>query len=76
MVSPVLEQLATDMAGRLKLVKVNADVAPQVSQRFEAQAIPTLVLLDRGRVVARQVGAAPADELRRWLEQALAGRAA
>jgi thioredoxin 2 len=76
MVSPVLEQLATDMAGRLKLVKVNADVAPQVSRRFEAQAIPTLVLLDRGRVVARQVGAAPADELRRWLEQALAGRAA
>ena len=75
-VSPVLEQLATDMAGRIKLVKVNADVAPQVSRRFEAQAIPTLVLLDQGRVVARQIGAAPADALRRWLEQALAGKAA
>jgi thioredoxin 2 len=76
MVSPVLEQLATDMAGRIKLVKVNSDVAPQVSRRFEAQAIPTLVLLDRGQVVARQIGAAPADALRRWLEQALAGKAA
>ena len=39
MVSPVLEQLATDMAGRIKLVKVNADIAPQVSRRFEAQAL-------------------------------------
>jgi thioredoxin 2 len=76
MVSPVLQQLATEMAGRIKLVKVNSDVAPQVSRRFEAQAIPTLVLLDRGRVVARQIGAAPADALRRWLEQALAGKAA
>jgi thioredoxin 2 len=76
MVSPVLEQLATDMAGRIKLVKVNADVAPQVSRRFEVQAIPTLVLLDRGRVVARQIGAAPADALRSWLEQALVGKAA
>jgi thioredoxin 2 len=75
-VSPVLEQLATDMAGRIKLVKVNADVAPQVSRRFEAQAIPTLVLLDRGEVVARQIGTAPADALRKWLEQALAGKAA
>ena len=76
MVSPVLQQLATDMAGRIKLVKVNSDVAPQVSQRFEVQAIPTLVLLDRGEVVARQIGAAPAPALRSWLEQALAGRAA
>jgi len=75
-VSPVLEQLATEMAGRIKLVKVNADVAPQASRRFEAQAIPTLVLLDRGKVVARQIGAAPADALRKWLENALAGKAA
>jgi len=76
MVSPVLQQLASQMAGRIKLVKVNSDVAPQVSQRFEVQAIPTLVLLDRGEVVARQIGAAPAPALRSWLEQALAGRAA
>jgi thioredoxin 2 len=75
-VSPVLEQLAIEMAGRIKLVKVNSDIAPQFSRRFEVQAIPTLVLLDRGRVVARQIGAAPADALRRWLEQALAGKAA
>lgn len=71
MVSPVLAQLATEMAGRIKLVKVNSDVAPKVSQRFEVQAIPTLVLLNRGEVVARQVGAAPAPVLREWLNKAL-----
>jgi thioredoxin 2 len=69
MVSPVLAQLAAEMAGRLKLVKVNSDEAPQTSQRFGVQAIPTLVLLKDGREVARQVGAAPAPALRGWLER-------
>jgi thioredoxin 2 len=71
MVTPVLEQLATEMAGELKLVKVNADQAPQTSRRFEAQAIPTLVLMHKGQVVDRQVGAAPAPVLRQWLREAM-----
>jgi thioredoxin 2 len=72
MVSPVLEQLTTEKAGRLKLVKVNADTAPVVSQRFDVQAIPTLILLNGGQVITRQVGAAPAQVLRPWLDDALA----
>jgi thioredoxin 2 len=76
MVSPVLEQLATEMAGRIKLVKVNADEAPRLSQRFEVQAIPTLLLMSGGEVIARQVGAAPANVLRSWLEQSLPKEAA
>ena len=71
MVTPVLEQLATEMAGRIKLVKVNADEAPELSRRFEAQAIPTLLLLKQGRVVDRQVGAAPAHVLRSWIQESL-----
>jgi thioredoxin 2 len=71
MVSPVLQQLAGELAGKLKLVKVNADEAPQTSARFEVQAIPTLLLIHRGEVVARQVGAAPAPALRSWLAGAL-----
>ncbi len=67
MVSPALEQLATELAGTMKLVKVNADEAPQVSRRFEVQAIPTLVLMHHGKVVDKQVGAAPAPALRSWL---------
>jgi thioredoxin 2 len=71
MVSPALEQLAGELAGRMKLVKVNADDSPQVSGRFGVQAIPTLVLLDHAQVVDKQVGAAPATALRTWLEEKL-----
>jgi thioredoxin 2 len=71
MVSPALESLARDLAGRVKLVKVNVDQSPGTSQRFEVQGIPTLLVLDRGRVVARQTGAAPESVLRTWLEGAL-----
>jgi thioredoxin 2 len=71
MVSPALEQLARDLAGRVKLVKVNVDLSPQVSQRFAAQAIPTLLVLRQGRVTARQTGAAPLAALRAWVDNAL-----
>jgi thioredoxin 2 len=72
MVSPALEQLATEMAGRLKLVKVNVDESPKLQQRFGVQAIPTLMVLRDGQVTARQTGAAPAATLRAWLDGALA----
>ncbi|HVE29579.1 MAG TPA: thioredoxin [Mycobacteriales bacterium] len=72
MVSPVLEQLATEYAGRLKLVKVDIDRSPRLSERFTVQAVPTLLLLRDGQVVHRQAGAAPAPALRSWLDGALA----
>jgi thioredoxin 2 len=74
MVSPALERIATDLAGRLKLVKVNVDAAPRIAARFHVQGIPTLLLLDHGEVVSHQVGAAPEPQLRGWLEEALRGR--
>jgi thioredoxin 2 len=73
MVSPALEQLARDLAGQVKLVKVNVDVSPRLSQRFGAQAIPTLLVLRGGQVVARQTGAAPLATLRAWADKALGG---
>ena len=72
MVSPALEQLARDLAGKVKLVKVNVDTSPQISQRFGAQAIPTLLVLRRGQVIARQTGAVPLAALRTWADNALA----
>ena len=75
MVSPALEKLAGELAGKLKLVKVNADDNPEVSRRFEVQSIPTLVLLDHGQVVDKQIGALPEHQLRSWLESKLPTRA-
>jgi thioredoxin 2 len=70
-VSPDLEQLARERAGLLKLVKVNVDQAPQLSSRFTVQAIPTLMLVDGGKVVGRRTGAAPGRELSRWVDTEL-----
>lgn len=74
MVSPALEKVAADLAGKIKLVKVDIDKNPRLAQRFEVQAVPTLLVLDKGQAIARQAGAAPAPALRRWVEQAIAGR--
>lgn len=71
MVSPALEQLARERAGGLKLVKVDVDAAPAVSQRFAVRAVPTLLLMRDGRVLARQSGAAPLPALRTWVDDTL-----
>ena len=72
MVSPELEALARSHAGQVKLVKVNVDASPQIARRYAVQGIPTLLVLDRGEVIARQTGAAPEHVLRPWLDEALA----
>jgi thioredoxin 2 len=71
MVSPELERLARELAGRVKLVKVDIDRSPGLARRFDVQAVPTLLVLKEGTVAARQSGAAPAHVLRPWVEQAL-----
>lgn len=74
MVSPALEKVAADLAGKIKLVKVDVDAAPGLARRFEVMAVPTLLVLERGEVLARQAGAANAPALRQWVEKALASR--
>jgi thioredoxin 2 len=73
--SPALERLARSMPGSIKLVKVNVDTTPGLSQRFDVQAIPTLLVAKGGRIVARQTGAPPEPALRGWLSEALASAA-
>jgi thioredoxin 2 len=70
-VTPILEQLSRDVAGRVKLVKTNVDLAPRTARRFEVQEIPTLMVAHRGKVIARQPGAAPGPAVRQWVEEAL-----
>lgn len=62
-VGPILEQLAAEYAGRLKVVKVNVDENPRLAARFDARSIPTLLVLRDGRVVDRIVGALPKLDL-------------
>ena len=62
------------MAGQLKLVKVDVDKSPELARRFDARSIPTLLIIDGGEVVARQVGVLPPHVLKSWVEGALASK--
>lgn len=75
-VAPVLERVAAEYAGRLKVAKVNADVSPGVSSRHGVTGIPTLLLYAGGREIARQVGALPLEQIRSWLAANLSSESA
>lgn len=64
MVSPLVEQLGRERAGRLKVVTLDVDGAPAISARYAVQSIPLLVVIVEGREVDRVVGAVPPDRLR------------
>ena len=70
-IAPGVSRASQELAGRLKVVKVNVDEAPGVSARFGVQGIPTLIILRNGKPIARQVGAVPADRLVSWARQAV-----
>jgi thioredoxin 2 len=62
-VSPILDDLAHQYAGRLKLIKVNVDENQALARQFDAMSIPTMVVLRDEKVVNRIVGAAPKEQL-------------
>jgi thioredoxin 2 len=68
MIEPVLERLATERAGHVKVVKVNVDEEPELARRWQAMSIPLLVVLRDGKELDRIVGAPPPRELERRLE--------
>ena len=70
-VAPILERLAIEYAGRVKVVKVNVDDNRRTAVRFDAQSIPTLVILRDGATVDRLVGAQPERILRTRIEALL-----
>ena len=72
MIAPVLEQLAAEMAGRVRIAKLNVDENQATAARFNVRSIPTLVILKSGREVDRLVGVLPKSELTRRLERTLA----
>ena len=66
-VSPLVERLGEENAGRLKVVKLNVDEAPAIASRYGVQGIPLLVLIRDGAEADRLVGAAPFGQLESWL---------
>ncbi len=71
-IAPILEELAGEMAGKLKIVKVNVDEAPELAQRYNVRSIPTLLVLKGGQVAGQMVGAMPKAALKSKVEALLA----
>ena len=72
MVAPVIEDLAAEMAGRVRVAKLNVDENPVTAARFHVQSIPTLLVLRGGREVDRIVGVQRKAAIRQRLEKAAA----
>ncbi len=68
MISPIVERIGQAEAGRLKVVKLDVEGAPEIAARHGAQSIPLLVLFRDGEEIDRLVGAVPERQLREWLE--------
>jgi thioredoxin 2 len=68
-VEPVIEAVASEQGGRLKVVKVDVDAAPAVAERYDIRGIPALILIRDGEELDRLMGAAPKPQLEAWLER-------
>ena len=75
MVGPVVDELAGELAGRVRVGKLNIDENPATASRFGVSSIPTLLVFKGGREVDRLVGAHPKAEIARRLERVAGGQA-
>jgi len=71
MITPSLEELSTEYAGKVKIGKVNVDNSQEVAREFGIQSIPTLLLFKNGQLVDRQIGAVPKQHLAAMIDKAL-----
>jgi thioredoxin 2 len=71
MIAPVLLDLAAELAGRVRVAKLNVDENPATASRFQISSIPSLLVFRGGREVDRMVGVMPKSEITRRLERAL-----
>ncbi len=69
MIAPVLDELAAELAGRVRFAKLNVDENPATAGRFNVRSIPTLLVLKAGQEIDRIVGVQPKSEIARRLER-------
>ncbi|TGE16849.1 thioredoxin [Hymenobacter elongatus] len=69
--APILEQVAAQHQGKLKIIKIDVDRNPAVAQQFRVQGVPTLILFHKGQPVWRQSGVVPAQQLSQTVQSYL-----
>jgi len=70
--SPVLDQVAEELAGKVTVAKVNIDENPESPQKYGVRGIPTLILFKDGKPVGTKVGSLPKGQLVEWLNSLVA----
>jgi len=72
MISPILEEIASEHAGKVRVAKLNVDDNPNVTRRFEVMSIPTLIVFRDGQPVRRMIGAKGKGQLLQELSEFIA----
>lgn len=67
-IAPALEDLASEMDGKLTIAKINIDQNPNTPTKYGVRGIPTLMLFKDGEVAATKIGAMPKNDLKEWVE--------
>ena len=70
-IAPALEEISSELNGRLTIAKVNVDENPQTPGQYGIRGIPTLMLFKDGKVAATKVGALPKNKLKEWIESVI-----
>ena len=70
-VSPILEEISTEMSDSIKIVKVNIDENPNIPSQYGVQSIPTLIIFKKGEVVATKIGMSSKNELLSWINTSI-----
>lgn len=70
-IAPLVEQLAGEYQGRIKVTKLDIDDSPSTAQRFGIRGVPTLYVFKGGEIVAQQVGAVPKKVISEMLDRSL-----
>ncbi|QNF31590.1 thioredoxin [Adhaeribacter swui] len=70
--APIIEQVAKNHSGKVKVIKINVDHNQAVAQQYQIQGIPTLILFYQGRILWRQSGVVPAHQLNQIIAQQVA----
>ncbi len=71
MIAPVVEELATEYEGRVKVTKLNTDENPEIASRYQVMGIPTLMFFKGGQMIDRIVGAASKKQFKEKIEALL-----
>lgn len=70
-IAPILDEISTEMAGQVKVVKIDIDENPQSPSQFNVRSIPTMLIFKDGQLFGTRVGSQPKKAIQDWLNEAL-----